>query len=41
MKKRRSLKSSSSKKLFSATAARTHRKNVQGATTIMRGGIRL
>jgi len=41
MKKRSKLKSWSSKKLFSATASRTHRKNILGANTVMRGGIRL
>lgn len=32
---------SGSKRQFSKTAARTHRKNIQGARTAMRGGIRL
>lgn len=39
--KRKSMSSKSSKKLFTATASRTHRKNLPGAMTVMRGGIRL
>jgi len=41
MSKRSSMSNRSSKKLFSATASRTNRKNVLGANTVMRGGIRL
>lgn len=32
---------SSSKRLFSATASRKHKKNFTGASRVMRGGIRL
>lgn len=39
MSKRHKVNSHKSKRLFSATAARTHKKNVAGAP--MRGGIRL
>lgn len=39
MKKRHKMSSGKSKKLFSATASRTHQKNLGGAP--MRGGIRL
>jgi len=39
MSKRSHLKNSTSKKLFSKTASKTHKKNVQGNP--MRGGIRL
>jgi len=39
--KRNSLSSKASRGLFSKTASRTHRKNILGATTVMRGGIRL
>lgn len=37
--KRHKMSRSSSKRQFSSTAARTHRKNIQ--STIMRGGYRL
>jgi len=39
MKKRQPMSRGKSRKLFSATAGRTHKKNLQ--TTPMRGGIRL
>lgn len=39
--KRMSMSRKGSKRLFSKTAARTHRKNIVGASTVMRGGIRL
>ena len=37
--KRKSIKKSNSKRMFTKTASRTHRKNLQGRP--MRGGIRL
>lgn len=39
--KRMKMSKKSSKKLFSRTASRTHKKNIVGANTVMRGGIRL
>lgn len=39
--KRHKMSSKSSKRLFSKTAARTHSRNIVGASTVMRGGIRL
>jgi len=39
--KRSKMSNRKSKKLFSKTASRTHRKNITGANTVMRGGIRL
>lgn len=42
MKKRRSMRSRKSKKLFTKTAKRVHKKNaLGGSTAAMRGGIRL
>jgi len=39
--KRHKMGGKSSKKLFSRTASMTHKKNLPGARTVMRGGIRL
>lgn len=39
--KRNKLSSRKSKKLFSKTASKTHSRNIVGANTVMRGGIRL
>lgn len=40
--KRHSMSKGHSKKLFSKTASKTHRRNITpGARTVMRGGIRL
>lgn len=39
--KRKSMSKGKSKRLFSATASRTHKRNILGANTVMRGGIRL
>lgn len=41
MKKRRTLRKGTSKRLFTATAKRTHRFNMQPAAMPMRGGIRM
>lgn len=39
--KRAKMSHAKSKKLFTSTASKTHRKNIVGASTVMRGGIRL
>lgn len=41
MAKRQKMSRSSSKKLFSKTAKSVHKKNAQGGSYTMRGGIRL
>lgn len=39
--KRHKLSGGKSRRLFSKTASRTHRRNAQGSSMAMRGGIRL
>lgn len=39
--KRHKMRHRKSRKLFSRTASRTHRKNLIAGSTVMRGGVRL